>query len=129
MDIEEAEAVSMVWEASSSLNSVKWITPDQAFRAGHREGLYGYWASAQQTNLTAAIPDHEVAAFLQVYGEEVCEGAGEVTHAIPGFSKSLHRWEKDLSQWMWSQVETSLTNRERQKKPWSRKNPRWSRLW
>lgn len=52
--------------------------PDEAFGAGHREGLYGYWANAQQTNLTAAIPDHEVAAFLQVYGEEVCEGAGEV---------------------------------------------------
>jgi hypothetical protein len=101
----------------------------QAFIPGHREGLYGYWASAQQTNLTTAIPDHEVAAFLQVYGEEVREGAGEVTHTITGFSKSLHRRKGHLRLGYETKQVTAYSTRERLKSHWSTMNPSSHILW
>lgn len=50
--------------------------------------------------LTTAISDNQVPAFLQVYGEEVRKRAGEVTQAIAGFPRYLHRWRRQLRQYV-----------------------------
>lgn len=41
------------------------------------------------SRLTTPIPHDQVAAFLQVYGEEVRKGAREAAHSIACFPKSL----------------------------------------
>lgn len=68
-------------------------------------------AQWHQGSLTAAIPDDQVPAFLQVYGEEVGKGAGQVTQAITGFPESLHRWRRSEVNCLgkrWSLLKTNL---------------------
>lgn len=53
-------------------------------------------------SLTAAVPDDQVPALLQVYGQQVGERAGEVTHAIASFPESLQGRRSKLSQLPWA---------------------------
>lgn len=47
--------------------------------------------------LTTAIPDNQVPAFLQVDGQQVGKGAGQVTQAVVCFLQSLKRTKESVT--------------------------------
>lgn len=47
--------------------------------------------------LTTAIPDNQVPAFLQVDGQQVGKGAGQVTQAVVCFLQSLRRTKESVT--------------------------------
>lgn len=69
---------------------------------GGADGALLVTNSTTGPSLTAAVPDDQVPSLLQVYGQQVGERAGEVTHAIAGFPKSLHRRRSKFSQLSWA---------------------------
>lgn len=71
---------------------------------GDRGGAKGALLVTNSTtgpSLTTAVPDDQVPALLQVYGQQVGKRAREVTHAITSFLKSLHGQRCKLSQLSW----------------------------
>lgn len=53
--------------------------------------------------LTTAIPDNQVPAFLQVDGQQVGKGAGQVTQAVVCFLQSLKRTKESVTH-LWKQI-------------------------
>lgn len=64
---------------------------------GGAEGTLPVTNGTTGPGLTAAVPDDQVPALLQVYGQQVGKRAGEVTHAIASFPESLHGRRSKLS--------------------------------
>lgn len=53
--------------------------------------------------LTTTIPDNQVPAFLQVDGQQVGKGAGQLTQAVVGFLQSLWRTKESVTH-LWKQI-------------------------
>lgn len=56
-----------------------------------------------KVGLTTAIPDNQVPAFLQVDGQQVGKGAGQVTQAVVCFLQSLKRTKESVTH-LWKQI-------------------------